>query len=237
MERTIVVFDTDSARSSLLAEELHSCLHGTNADIHVVRDISVLNRSVTNGEVDILFFDVRAVLPGCGGVDEICELALRRTRAQIVYTGVSESELTRLSSAEHVLLLSPKMTSADVEFALETALDMYERRLEKPFVVKTRSSSRIVFPGRVSFAESNLRKIRIHVGGDAIEAYGKLSRLMHALPDRFVQCHKSFVVNMGFVEKLSKEHLVLVTGELIPVSQKRRKITREAFEKYVGRVL
>ena len=70
-----------------------------------------------------------------------------------------------------------------------------------------------------------------------VETYGKLSDLLQRLPQRFVQCHKSFVVNMGFIDEFGRTDITLTSGERVPVSQKRRASVREAFFKFVGRGL
>jgi desulfoferrodoxin len=80
---------------------------------------------------------------------------------------------------------------------------------------------------RVSFA--------ILPDDEIVEVYAKLSDLMQKLPNRFVQCHKSYVVNMGFIKELAQDHALLTTGESVPISQQRRKPMREAFIEYIGK--
>lgn len=43
-----------------------------------------------------------------------------------------------------------------------------------------------------------------------------------------MQCHKSFLANLSFVESYSADGLVLRSGETVPVSQKRRPEVRRA---------
>lgn len=97
--------------------------------------------------------------------------------------------------------------------------------------------ARSVLPSEIAFVESDRRRLRLHLRGEVLETYGKLSEVARKLPSSFVQSHKSFLVNLAFVRELRADSLVLTTGEVVPMSQKRRKATREAFRAYVGRVL
>ena len=57
-----------------------------------------------------------------------------------------------------------------------------------------------------------------------------LSRVLERLelPASFIQCHKSFLVNMDHVKELKADSVVLSSNQVVPVSQKRRKFVREA---------
>lgn len=70
------------------------------------------------------------------------------------------------------------------------------------------------------------------------EVYEELSLLgeggMGMLDSRFVQCHKSFIVNLSCAVELKADSIVLYNGESVPVSARKLKETRTAFTNYVG---
>ena len=88
-------------------------------------------------------------------------------------------------------------------------------------------------PQKISYIESDRRKVCISLGSEMVETYGSLTELLQRVPASFVQCHKSFLVNMAFVAELGTDDIRLVSGEHIPVSQRRRKATHEVFLAYV----
>lgn len=53
------------------------------------------------------------------------------------------------------------------------------------------------------------------------------------LPASFIQCHKSFLVNMDHVKELKADSAVLSSNQVVSVSQKRRKFMREAVFSHV----
>ena len=237
MEWTVVVFDTNALRSSVMCSALEQCSTPYDIQIHAANSLESLQKIVARENADVLLCDARAIdLEGSGG-NAVQELARSRAHTQVVYTGVSEKTLVTIEMNDHAFLLPASSGVEDVSRALNRSIQLRAKELERPIIVTTMRHSRSLAPSRVSYIESDLRKIRIHLSDDIVETYGKLSDVLSRLPRRFVQCHKSFVVNLGFVKEMCSEHLVLTTGERIPVSQKRRKSTREAFVSYVGRAL
>lgn len=232
---TAVVFDTDRSRAASLRDDILACDAAQDVRIMQAHDAAALRKAMESAKVDMLFCDVRACTSENGLEGIVQDVTARNTPAQIVLTGVSENNLVRLELLDHAFLLPTSPTSHDIQCALNRAIALRTKQLEQPLVVKSRGCSWAVSPNKVSFIESDLRKIRIHMVDDVIEAYGKLSGILRELPHRFVQCHKSFVVNLGFVVEFRRECLVLATGERVPVSQKRRRQTREAFDSYMGR--
>ena len=59
-----------------------------------------------------------------------------------------------------------------------------------------------------------------------------LADYLPRLPPRFVQCHKSFCVNLDYVAALETSRLILDRDEPIPISQARRAATRQRFLDY-----
>ena len=233
----MVVFDTDSVHAAQTLAALGAQCDSWGFVLRHVEALPKLRETLVNKETCVVFFDVRSDVGGREFAD--IQRQMMRTNAciQVVYTSVSEQELVALERGDYAFMLPQSAGPQDVTLALEKALDRYNKHLEKPFVVKTKQRIHLVRPSRVSFAESVLRKVRIHEGDETVEVYAKLSDLMQKLPNSFVQCHKSYVVNMGCIKELSQGHVLLITGERIPISQQRRKEVREAFLTYIGRAV
>ena len=85
----------------------------------------------------------------------------------------------------------------------------------------------------IYYIESDLRKIIVHIANDVVESYGKLDLLLPMLDIRFLHCHKNYIVNMDYVEKLDNKEFLLSNGEKIKVSPKRYKESKEGFIRYI----
>ncbi|MFR7650157.1 MAG: LytR/AlgR family response regulator transcription factor, partial [Eggerthella lenta] len=129
---------------------------------------------------------------------------------------------------EHLYFLVKPFAQDDLDDALSRVLERLEADSSKPLSVRLGSRVVLVEPSRISYIESDRRKVRIHAGAEEIEAYASLSDLSAELPASFIQCHKSFLVNMDHVKELKADSVVLSSNQVVPVSQKRRKFVREA---------
>lgn len=152
---------------------------------------------------------------------------------QVIYVTGYERYHTSAYETDHACFLLKPVSQADLDFALKRAESLRRRRCVAPFRVRSGSEDKIVRPAQVSYVESDRRILRIHVAGGSFETYGKLADYERRLPERFVRCHKSFLVNMDYVVACRSNELVLSTGQTVPVSQSRRKSTQEAVRAYV----
>lgn len=54
-----------------------------------------------------------------------------------------------------------------------------------------------------------------------IEVYGRLAEVARQLPsNRFVRCHKSYLVNLAYVAELGAHELTLDDATVLPVSRR-----------------
>ena len=203
----------------------------------VAGSIEELRTLVIGGEVDILLMDIVFDEAGYDGIEFVCKHVPPNSGMQVIYiTGYDEYHSDVYRTQHSGFLLKP-VQHDDLDEALDLAIERIAKFSEKPFWVRTASGEKVISPSHLRYAESSKRTIRLHVGNDVVETYGKLSDLIRKLPARFVQCHKSFVVNMGFIDEFGRTEITLTSGEKVPVSQKRRAIVRAAFFDYVGRSL
>ena len=144
-------------------------------------------------------------------------------QAEIIRSMIECSPRGGELAIEHVV----DAESLTARLAEEPAIDVLVMDIE-PLSVRLGSRVVLVEPSRISYIESDRRKVRIHAGAEEIEAYASLSDLSAELPASFIQCHKSFLVNMDHVKELKADSVVLSSNQVVPVSQKRRKFVREA---------
>lgn len=50
------------------------------------------------------------------------------------------------------------------------------------------------------------------------------------LDDRFFRCHRSYLVNLGYVSSCRPDRILLTTGDSVPVSRLRDRALKESLE-------
>ena len=75
----------------------------------------------------------------------------------------------------------------------------------------------------VVYAEVFRRKIVLHLTGRDIEYYDRIKNLEAQAGKRFFRCHRSYLVNLSYADRIEESDLLLTVGELrVPVARNRK---------------
>ena len=72
------------------------------------------------------------------------------------------------------------------------------------------------------YAEAHNREISFHVTDKEIQGYYCMAELQKELPSNFYRCHRSFIVNLDYVDYVEGSDIRMKNGERIPLPKKRR---------------
>lgn len=72
---------------------------------------------------------------------------------------------------------------------------------------------------KILYLESSVRILKLVSLDGEYRFYGSLDKIQEALGERFLRCHKSFLVNIAQVLKFSGGRIVLQGGMEVPVSR------------------
>ena len=101
--------------------------------------------------------------------------------------------------------------------------------------VETEHGLRRVYAADIVYVEVSDRALALHLRSGTVSASGSLTALQERLPpDRFFRCHKSFLVNLDFVQGVRRYRVQLKDGAVIPVGKSRYLALRAAFTARLG---
>ena len=85
----------------------------------------------------------------------------------------------------------------------------------------------------LQYVESH-KRVATFVGEEKrCSVYIKLDDLEQMLPSNFLRCHKSYLVNMNFIENFTVENILLFSGQKISVSRGKYHEAKEKFREYL----
>lgn len=233
MYRLLIVED-NPAHAEILQGLVEACPQVAALRVECASSTTGLEELLAEEPADILIADIDLGPNEPNGIEMVQSLFPQGSGTQVIYvTGYMEF-CTRAYRTEHVYFLAKPVGQDDFNDAIDKALAKLDNLRTSSLVVRSGGSVKLVQPGAISYVESDRRKVRIHVSGEVVETYATLTGLAGQLPTSFVQCHKSFLINMKHIVEMNKDNLVLHSGEVVPISQKKRKATREAFFRYLG---
>lgn len=125
---------------------------------------------------------------------------------------------------------------------LKAEMDQWLRRHRKDdspsMVIANDSGKYKVFLKSLRYVETFNRNLLLHTEQENIICYKSMKEMERKLQDKgFVRCHTSYIVNLFYVKGIKKMDIELMTGEIIPVSQPKRKEFMERLADYWGDML
>lgn len=188
-------------------------------------------------DVDILLVDIDLGAGTQSGIDWVRALADRGSSAQVVYVSGYPGYASKVYSTQHAGFLLKPLTQDLLDEVLGRVIRQIEGSQSRPVAVTSKDGVVSVVPRDVIYAETKGRRLLLHMRSQVLETYASIAELEKLLPDGFVRCHKSYLVNMEWIERVGRSEIELRGGERVPVSQRRRTATRERFVEYLGRSL
>lgn len=182
---------------------------------------------------DIYLLDI--IMPDINGIELATEIRNRDHVAKIIFlTSSSEFAVESYSvSAFHYLL---KPLQKDQLFSvLKKARQDIHVNLQKYIVVKAQTGLSKVFLHNLMYVEVIRKTVYFHQkDGDTIKSSSTISQAETALliDNRFIKPHRSYIINLDYIQNLSQDGFTTTSGLFIPVSRNVFKSVKQAYINY-----
>ncbi|MBQ1251987.1 MAG: response regulator transcription factor [Firmicutes bacterium] len=231
---TVAVCDNEIAICDQMKQYLEefSAEQDCPIDILVFSSGEEIYASLANGSsFDLIFLDIQ--MYQISGID--VAKAIREHQGdlltQIVYISAKREYAMELFETHPLNFLVKPVKYEDVSACVQKALTLKTNRGE----VFTYSIGNNMYRAPLSnilYFESYARKVRIVRNGGSSEFYGRLSDIASKYGEKgFIQIHKSYVVNLGYIDSVSASTVTMLNGDVLPLSRERRTALSEAFLK------
>lgn len=81
----------------------------------------------------------------------------------------------------------------------------------------------------IIYIEAQGHSCLFHLENKQIETKESLSNIGQLLPDSFVQCHRSFWINIDHVYQVNRDHVVMDNQDIVFVSRRNQKLVLDKF--------
>ena len=108
----------------------------------------------------------------------------------------------------------------------------YDGGANKSFQCKIRGKEIRIPYNDILYMESGNKNLIIHKTDGILKAAGALEDAEKVLPETFVRCHKSYIVNLKYVTAYSKMTLTIMGGDSVGVSRSRKELFENKYLSY-----
>jgi len=180
---------------------------------------------------DIYFLDIK--MNSISGIEAAKNIRKVNNKAFIVFiTGYKDYVFEAFDVRAFNYILKP-INQKKFEEVLNSVLLELDKE-EKFIIAKTISKSTKIFLKDILYIEAYGRKLKIHTEFNVVEYYKKISEIEEELKDSsFFRCHKSFIVNLNYVQSYDNSSVILKNSEKVYMSRYRAGEFSKAFMYYL----
>jgi len=96
-----------------------------------------------------------------------------------------------------------------------------EKKEEKSFIIQKEAELSVVPFSEILYCEILGRKIYLHTKQKTVDYYCRMKTLENEMDSRFFRCHRSYLVNLDYVQSMKNGIITLTDGTKIPLSRLR----------------
>ncbi|MFP3153190.1 LytTR family DNA-binding domain-containing protein [Lachnospiraceae bacterium ZAX-1] len=112
---------------------------------------------------------------------------------------------------------------------LDKAFAIYLLQGRHGLVINAEAGLQKIPPDTISYIAIYSHDAKVYTSGGLYLSRTTIKELSKTLPAHFVNCHRSYIVNMFKVDCVFSDHVIMTDGKEIPVSRANSKQVRELF--------
>ena len=101
--------------------------------------------------------------------------------------------------------------------------------------IKTKKGIYVIAFQDIQFLEKDLKRIIVHTSGDPIPFYGRFIDIIDRLDERFLWCHRSYVINMDKIVWMADNEIYIVGNYHIHMGNNTFRIAKHIFSDYLDK--
>ena len=225
---TIIICDDEVKFRQQLREKL-SVIAAEEMSIHECGSAAELRELLEGNQIspDAIFMDIQ--LGDENGIETAAQIQRNYPWVALVFiTGYLEFA-TDIFLAKPTYFLVKPFDDVKLADALRCVGEFRRNCMSRPIRLKSKSGVVQINRSEIYYVESNRRRLNIVMPSETYSVYMKMSDLAEQLADDFLDCHKSYTVNMNYIEYFNSEKIIMKNGHEIPISRSKYKKAKEKF--------
>ncbi len=188
---------------------------------------------------DILLLDIK--MPEISGMDVAKILRDRDWRKILIFITGEEDQVFHSFDLQAFHFLVKPVADEKLKEVLDNARKELERygdisgKQDKYIEIQSGTSHIRVNLSQLLYAEVYDRKTILHMKDESIEYYGQLSALEELVGNDFYRIHRSYLVNMKYVERYDRTSVTTLGGNNIPIARREYDGFLKAYLEYSRR--
>ena len=187
-------------------------------------------------DIDILLLDIQ--MGQINGMDTARKIREVDNKMEIIFiTSLIDYVQEGYEVRAYRYLLKP-IESGELKKHVLACIKEIEMNKNNYIVIKNNPNTYKIYSNEIKYIEVQKKQMSIYTINKSFDVRYSLGKIEKDLTlDKYVRCHKSFLVNLSYVENIKPNIAVLESGEEVPISRYRYKDVKEQFLKFLGETI
>ena len=207
---------------------------GLDAQIYPFSQAQDLHHFLNTGEqIDAAFVDI--ILPGESGISFAAKFQREFPHIKLLFITAVMANAVDIFDARPSYFLVKPVTAERLRKALVTVVEELQKEENNSIVVFGKGYAHRLRNSDIIFIEIRGRQLEIHLQPNIVlSVYGKMADMEKRTEGALFRCHRSYLINLSYVDQIDKQDYILFTGQSIPISRERRGQARSLFFQYLA---
>lgn len=186
--------------------------------------------------IDLIFLDIQMKLvDGLKAAERIRE---KDKKVEIIFLTTMEQYALEGYTYQATNYIIKPLKYVRLKSEMDKFMERHSREKSPSLVIANDTGKYKIELNSLRYIETFNRNLLFHTEQENIVCYKSMKEIEQELQEKgFVRCHTSYIVNLFYVKGVKKLDIELVTGEVLPISQPKRKDFMEKLTDYWGDML
>ena len=185
---------------------------------------------LSNNSADIIITDIQ--MPEMNGI-ELANTVFKACshETQIIFTSIYKDYIQDIFESRPAAFVVKPFDDDKFSKAIEIALENLDSQKES-IAVPSKNNIVYIRYNSISFVESFRRTVIFHTDDGEYNCSAKLDEIEEKLPNYFVRCHQSYLVNCNRIKGFSKSEIELTDSNIVPIAKARSAEVKKDINKF-----
>ncbi len=217
----IAICDDEIAICNDMKQTLSIILKQMHEDFQIVCYTNPKVLLHTNDKFDLIYLDIQ--MPDLDGITLAKKIREQNADCILIFITVLKEYMLDAFEVEAIDYICKPIEKKRLERSCKRAIKRIKKENEQKIFVQTVNWCKSIPMHRIYYCEVINRKIYLHTKDGIIDYYGTLEDIEKQLDCRFFRCHRSYIVNIDYLQSYMNGEIVLENAEKVPVSRLRHK--------------
>ena len=217
---SIAVCDDEILECHKIAEKVKKILERMKEPCLITTFLSGQKLLEAGEHFDIIFLDI--LMRDLDGMKTAERFRQKSSNEILIFVSSSREYVFDAYEVEAFWYLVKPIDDTKLQKVLKRAVLKTESRPQEYIVVSREREKKKILLDDISYFEVRGRLIDVHGKEGIFTYYGKIGMLEQDLREKgFFRCHKSYLINLKYVEYYHRQEAVLENGEKIVIAKRR----------------